>query len=570
MRERKGKLGRSGVLLLLGVLLALGAAVSVLLMVGVPRAGKRPAGPGAGTLDDVEEPTESFANQLHGCSAGLRKGNMESAAACFAETLTATPFPAAWPEAVPVVKWFSRRTWKPESPVRQSRPEFIRSLAGFVARFDPVEDVRIKVKRSRATEGGARVEADLAFWLVGRNEKGRREWVQGKAKVRAAREPGSPWRMDPFEITEFGSMVASRDLFQEVSWEAGLEEEDPPVLEHPSLGLAAYGAAAADVDGDGLLDLFSTGARGNTLYLNQGDGTFRDAAAESWVRTLPAPGVAPLFVDYDNDGDSDLFITSTGGQFLFENRRIPEGRLVFRDVSLQAGVQRKAVGFSAAAGDVNGDGFPDLYVASYNLYGQVLPDSWDHATNGTANLLFVNQGDGTFREQGREWGIADGRWSYAASFADVDGDGDLDLYVANDFGGGNALFINQGNRFEDQAAARGVADGGYGMGVSFSDYDNDGDLDLHVTKMSSTAGRRILAHLDSHTLPGKERLGELASGNSLYANQGDGTFRDVSAEAGPFSAGWAWGGGFVDIDNDGREDLHTPNGFLSGASMKDT
>jgi hypothetical protein len=165
--------------------------------------------------------------------------------------------------------------------------------------------------------------------------------------------------------------------------------------------------------------------------------------------------------------------------------------------------------------------------------------------------------------------VDDRRWSYAAAFADLDGDGRLDLYVANDFGE-NALFINQGGRFADQAAERGVLDPGYGMGVSFGDYNNDGLLDLHVTNMSSTAGNRILSRLLPNSGPKDNVLLKLAAGNSLYQNRGEGFFRDVTAEAGPFSAGWAWGGGFLDFDNDGWEDLFSPNGFISGKSMKDT
>jgi hypothetical protein len=103
------------------------------------------------------------------------------------------------------------------------------------------------------------------------------------------------------------------------------------------------------------------------------------------------------------------------------------------------------------------------------------------------------------------------------------------------------------------------------MGVSFGDFDNDGDFDLHVTRMSSKAGNRILDRLQ-----GVDGLKPLASGNSLYENVRDKSFRDISKTAGPLPAGWGWGGGFLDIDNDGLLDLHTPNGFMSGHSMKDT
>jgi hypothetical protein len=148
---------------------------------------------------------------------------------------------------------------------------------------------------------------------------------------------------------------------------------------------------------------------------------------------------------------------------------------------------------------------------------RITPDSWHKATNGTPNLLFINQGGLTFREAAREWGVDDRRWSYAAAFADVNGDGKPDLYVANDFGE-NALFVNRGGRFDDEAKARGVLDPGNGMGADFGDYDNDGLLDLVVTNMSSTAGNRILGRMFPAATPQENVLKKLASGNSLFRN----------------------------------------------------
>jgi len=212
---------------------------------------------------------------------------------------------------------------------------------------------------------------------------------------------------------------------------------------------------------------------------------------------------------------------------------------------------------------------PRTFFLKFTNRCEAMPNSWSRATNGTPNLLFINQGDGTFREEARKWGVADARWSYAGAFADVDGDGRQDLYVANDFGE-NALFMNRGDHFEDEARERGVVDPGNGMGVSFGDYDNDGDLDLHVTNMSSTAGNRILARLMPDASADDALLKKLAAGNSLFRNNGDGTFDNVAASAGGFGAGWAYGGGFVDFDNDGWEDTYTVNGFISGKTMKDT
>ena len=253
------------------------------------------------------------------------------------------------------------------------------------------------------------------------------------------------------------------------------------------------GAAAADFNNDGWIDLFVCGVDRNYLYLNDGHGLFRDASKEAGLEFVP-PCIGVVAFDYDNDGDTDVFLTNVGPQMLLRNRLKEDGHLLFADVSDEAHVSRDAIAFSAAVGDVNGDGLPDVYVTSYNYYGKVVPNSWFNATNGTANLLFINQGDGTFKEEAHQWGVDDQRWSYAAEFSDVNGDGKLDLYVVNDFGD-KALFINKGDHFEDEATARGVLDPGNGMGVSFGDFNNDGLLDLHVTNMSSTAGNRILTRL---------------------------------------------------------------------------
>ena len=122
----------------------------------------------------------------------------------------------------------------------------------------------------------------------------------------------------------------------------------------------------------------------------------------------------------------------------------------------------------------------------------------------------------------------------------------------------------------DEAGLRGVLDPGNGMGVSFGDYNNDGRLDLHASNMSSTAGNRILTRLFPNAGPQDNVLKKLAAGNNLFENVGDGKFKDVTAAVGGFSGGWAWGGGFIDFYNDGWEDIYTPNGFISGKSMKDT
>ena len=538
-------------------------------------------------LETTEDLSESLANDVLALSLAVRDRDLARTGEFFADTVLAPPFPTVPGEAKPQVKWIALHDWSAgpgsdPAPRPTPRAEFLSALSAFLDHFSEIEDVRFKVKGAtfdadaRSVPGaaeptavpGAAGAANVAFFVWGRDAKGRREWARATTETRVRKPANGVWQFTAFKVTKLDSQVAEVDLFAEVAVPAGLEANLPPYGQPPNTGFTWHGAAAGDWNRDGWLDLFVTGPERNWLYLNEGNGRFRDASAETGILAA-ASGVGPLGLDYDNDGDTDLFLATVGEQVLLENRLVPDGKLSFLDVSQEAGVAVSAIGFSAAAGDVNGDGRPDVYVASYNRYGQVTPDVWFKATNGTPNLLFVSQPGGGYREEARRWGVDDRRWSYAAQFVDVDEDGKLDLYVANDFGE-KALYMRRGDRFVDEAKERGVVDTGNGMGVSFGDFNNDGRLDLHVTNMSSTAGNRILGRLFPGATPDTNVLKKLASGNALYENTGGGHFREVTAEVGPFGGGWAWGGGFIDFDGDGHEDFFTPNGFISGKSMKDT
>lgn len=534
-------------------------------------------------LEIVEDLSESLANDLLELSVATRNRDNTLTTAFIPQTLVSAPFPSQPRPVAAAVKWIGMREWPMDlTPRTMTREEFMDGWLRLLDHFPEIEDARFKVKTATFDESASSVPgadvpmatvgstgtARVAFYVIGRNSDGRREWARGVADVAVRFADSRRWQFDRFALVSLESMVSEVDLFSEVSKPAGVAATIPAYGSVDNSGFVWRGAAAGDVNGDGWIDLFVTAADRNYLYLNDGHGRFRDASEETGVRFL-ASGVAPLILDYDNDGALDVFLSNVGTQVLLDNRLKKDGRLVFRDISLEAGVAVDAVGFSAIAGDVNGDGRPDIYVTSYNRYGQVTPDSWFRATNGTSNLLFINTGNGAFREEAAKWGVEDRRWSYAAAFADVDGDGRLDLYVANDFGE-KGLFVNKGGRFVDEAAARGVLDPGNGMGAAFGDYNNDGRLDIFATNMSSTAGNRILSRLFPDSSPRDNVLKKLASGNDLYANLGNGQYRNVTDEVGGLSAGWAWGGGFIDFDNDGWEDIYTPNGFISGKSMKDT
>jgi hypothetical protein len=526
----------------------------------------------ADEMERREDHTESLANFLHEVSFAILQRDVAKLASHLASDLSASGLPTISSETHAVGRWAREAVLSPPA-TGLDRAAFLESWANYASRYESLDDVRIKVNSADLTErdGIVRADAKIKFFWLGRKRDGHRDWTKGLGRIEASRRGEEPWTIHRFEITEFHAKDSPVDLFDEISDATGTALTVPRWGDPGNEEFLAHGVAVADVNDDGLADFFMSGHFDNYLYVSEGDGTYANRAEAAFLH-VTSLATAPLFLDYDNDGDSDLFLAAVGTQMLFENRFVPDGTIEFREVSESAGVSRAADGYSAVSADVNGDGFPDVYVCSYNKYGQVMPNSWSHATNGTPNLLFLNQRDGTFREVGEAWGVADTRWTYAAAFADLNDDGRQDLYLANDFGV-NAFYVNEGDHFRDAAAEFGLADTGNGMGVSIGDYDNDGLLDVHVTNMSSTAGNRILKMIypDATSMPDQVRiLKKLAAGNTLYRNRGDGTFEDVSATAGPFGAGWAFGGGFFDFDNDGSEDLYSPNGFISGTGLKDT
>jgi hypothetical protein len=187
-------------------------------------------------------------------------------------------------------------------------------------------------------------------------------------------------------------------------------------------------------------------------------------------------------------------------------------------------------------------------------------------------MLLHNLGDGQFEDVTDEVGMNANRerWSYAATWADFDADGDADLYVANDYAK-NSLYRNLGDgTFEEVAGELGATDSGNGMGVSWADIDGDLKLDLYVSNMQSFAGNRI-TRLEN--FPGNAEQQALykrfSKGNSLLRNTGDG-FEDVTEASGAKPAFWAWGNAPFDYDADGDTDMFVCGGFYTGLQAKDT
>lgn len=333
-----------------------------------------------------------------------------------------------------------------------------------------------------------------------------------------------------------------------------------------------FGLAVGDVNGDELEDIYlcQTGGLPNRLFVQNSDGTATDRSAWAGVdwydRTTSA-----LLVDLDNDGDQDLVLGTNPGVLIMSN----DGTGRFK---LRRTVRTILFASGLAAADYDLDGDVDIYVSRYNpLWFETKdvpsPIPYYDANNGGANFLLRNDGDWEFRDATPTSGLDtnNSRWTYAAAWEDYDNDGDIDLYVANDYGR-NCLYRNDVGHFVDVAKEAGVEDIGAGMSASWGDYNGDGLMDLYVGNMYSTAGQRIASQptfLPGSSPAARSLLQRMAQGNRLFSNSGDGTFADVSVDAGVAMGRWSWGSIFVDLNNDGWQDLVVANGFLSDEDTDD-
>ena len=312
----------------------------------------------------------------------------------------------------------------------------------------------------------------------------------------------------------------------------------------PGPAFMTGGVAAGDFDGDGLVDLVFT--RMNDLdvfYRNLGGGQFEQ-------RTTAAGFSTPTFTngivsgDIDNDGDLDLYMTTTD-QTRF-HLYLNDGTGVFTDagagrtVASSNGVQK--FGQGASFGDYDNDGYLDLSVAV-----------WRGDLNDPQSRLFRNLGatqPGHFEDATSASGTNVNRpslneWRFQPRFVDLDRDGHLDLPIASDFMTSQIFWSDGDGTFTDGTLPAGVGTDRNGMGSTFGDYDGDGDLDWFITNITNAP----------------ENPGANGGWNRLYRNDGNRQFTDVTEEAGVRDSRWAWGTTFLDYDNDGDLDLIATNGW---------
>ena len=347
-------------------------------------------------------------------------------------------------------------------------------------------------------------------------------------------------------------------------WVTRFNQLQVPIMGH-------QGLAVGDVNGDGLDDLYvcAPGGMPNRLYVQDTDGTAMDVSAKSGVDWLNYSSSA-LLIDLDNDGDSDLVVVTPYELLLAENDG--QGRF-----SLRNGYKSMDGWSAVSAADYDLDHDLDLYLCGYvmRLGSSTLPMPipYQDAQNGAPNRLLRNEGDFQFSDATEITGLHanNNRFSFSSAWEDFDDDGDLDIYVANDFGRNN-LYRNDNGRFTDIASQAGVEDVAAGMSVSWGDCNLDGRMDIYVSNMFSAAGNRITyqRRFAGDVAAGvTETVQRMARGNTLFLNAGDGTFTDISQQASVTMGRWAWASKFVDFNNDTRSDLVVANGYITSEDTGD-
>ncbi|HHT9136342.1 MAG TPA: CRTAC1 family protein [Candidatus Wunengus sp. YC60] len=307
---------------------------------------------------------------------------------------------------------------------------------------------------------------------------------------------------------------------------------------------ASTDIAWGDYNNDGFLDLFLVndvapgyGAK-KVLYKNNGDGTFANVAKTAGIENT-AFGMGVAWADYDNDGYLDVYVTNNAHAMicdgqpnkLFRNKK--DG--TFEDITDAAGVGDLGNGMGVAWCDYDNDGYQDFYVLNFDNSNFSPPEN-------TPSILYKNNGDGTFTRVTDSAGAKNSLGGFGVAWGDYNNDGYMDVFIANlkDIlaSAKNVLFKNNGNgTFSDVTDTAGVGDEEESTEVTWVDYDNDGDLDLHVVNGGIGASQACV----------------------LYRNNGDETFTDVVGEASIRYVGHAEGASWGDYDNDGDMDLYLVN-----------
>jgi hypothetical protein len=436
---------------------------------------------------------------------------------------------------------------------------------------------RVEKPEHEIGPGREKTSGRVIFTFGGFRQDGARLERSAAVRVTFEKIGASPPKISLGTLIPLVVRTEPQPRFHDATAEAGLGavRNDPPVRATNRLISDIWpgsGVAVLDYNRDGAEDLFVADGIRSILYENDGRGHFRDVTKAAGLEGVAGTGVAAG--DVDGDGFPDLFVTNAFGEArLFRNR----GDGTFEDFTAPSGIRVGANARSAVFADFTGNGSLDLAVAVTGDYYSQMPDPPFDANDGRRNYLYKNDGKGHFTDVTKAWGLGGvTRWSLSALPADYDGDGRTDLLFTNDFGLKNLYRNDGGRRFADVTGKAGVEARAYGMSGAFADFDGDGRLDLYTT---GTDTQWYFLHEYPWLpvpLPGRiflpiaiRWMEQMATGNSLFLQNPDHTFRDATESSGARRAGWNWSVVAADLDNDGWPDIYATNGMWGDGRDRD-
>jgi hypothetical protein len=420
-----------------------------------------------------------------------------------------------------------------------------------------------------------------------------------------------PGELKELYLHEEASKVQSKSsaLFEPIAAEeSGIDFVNLVDNEHPMsrlyiLGYACGGISIGDIDGDGWDDIYCTGGpRGSVLYKQVGKLKFEDITSKSGVSAKGHWSVSSQFVDVDNDGDLDIYVCNYDTPNLLY---INDGKGVFTESAKDSGTDVKDASLSAHFADYDNDGDLDYYLITnrliragglptakeatyatadgkpalrpefkqyYEIYEKA-DGKYTIKTIGRPDRLFENDGNGKFRDVTREAGIEDRAYGLSATWFDYDGDGLIDIYVANDFQDPDYFYRNNGDgSFTNVIKSAVPHTTWFSMGSDVADLNNDGLLDLFVLDMAATThyqAKIAMGDMSAFKDFMDTSVPRQMMRNALFIHSGTSRFLESAWLSGLAASGWSWAAKLSDFDNDGFTDVFVSNGMSANIRNPD-
>jgi hypothetical protein len=496
---------------------------------------------------------------------------------------TSTPAADIWAEILTTFELVDGKFGVLSGKVRESGDQF-EMKTSFEARFNSSTD----------HTGGIKTKQTLTWKNVGENEWRIEDWKQEKIEVvvsqRSLFTNVTESVINDAEFLESVQRSEHEEFLLERAKNPGIMRGLSPQEKFFADWNSLYSfpsASVIDLDQDGWDDIYLTSRKGRNLVLrNKGNQTFEDVTESTGLELNAASTNCALFADFDNDGDSDVLLgRGIESSLFYENRN---GKFVQDQAVNQQLIRAKFVS-SGSVVDINRDGLLDVYLSTYvsatpkdlSWVQYVVPPELqerlakrqlsDHSfvdRTGPPNLVLMNR-NGKLELVEPNAAAAQWRNSFQSVWTDVDQDGDLDMYLCNDFapdvflsnetkqGSFSVFFRDRTGEFIPGNTM------GFGMGASLGDYDSDGQTDIYVSNMYSKAGNRVIGNFDGEVDP---RIKISSQGNFLFRGDKNGFQQVAGLDEGKqlvSKVGWSFGGQMADFNNDQKLDVYVPSGFFT-------